>query len=167
MTTLRKLGMLCALMAVFALGMQLHAVDPATKARRDNLSHRLMCTCGCNELLGECSHAGCTSSTAMLHELDNYLAAGKTDEQILAAFSDKYGPTVLAAPNAKGFNLIAWILPFALLILGLLGIIIIIRRTQRKDAVALAENRTSAAPAPVTDSVLERIRRETGGEDSK
>ncbi len=154
-------------LALLALAVQLHAVDPATKARRDNLSHRMMCTCGCNELLGECSHAGCQSSTTMLHELDNYLAAGQSDEQILTAFSEKYGPTVLAAPSAKGFNLVAWITPFALLVLGLVGIILVIRRTQQRQSVALAQNGSSEASAEINKAVLKRIRRETGGEDSK
>ena len=103
----------------------------------------------------------------MLRELDNFLADGKSDKEILAAFTDKYGPTVLAAPEAKGFHLVAWIAPFALLLAGLVGIIVLIRHTQRKYALTHAQNGTTEAAAPVADSMLERIRRETGGEDSK
>lgn len=167
MTVMRKFRVSMLFLVLMALGAPIHAVDAPNKARRDNLSHRMMCTCGCNELLGECSHAGCTSSTTMLHELDVYLSSGKSDEQILAAFSEKYGPTVLAAPSAKGFNLVAWITPFALLVLGLIGIIVVIRRTQQKQSVALAQNGSSEAPAGINKAVLKRIRRETGGEDSK
>lgn len=103
----------------------------------------------------------------MLRELDTYLAGGKNDKEILAAFTDKYGPTVLAAPEAKGFHLVAWFAPFTLLLAGLVGIIVLIRHTQRKHALTAAQNGTTEATAPLDDSMLERIRRETGGEDSK
>ena len=103
----------------------------------------------------------------MLRELDNYLAGGKNDKEILAAFTDKYGPTVLAAPEAKGFHLVAWFAPFTLLLLGLVGIIVLIRHTQRKYKLTHAQSGTTEAAAPLDDSILERIRRDTGGEDSK
>ena len=33
------------------------------RARASNdLGHRLMCTCGCAQLLGECNHVGCPES---------------------------------------------------------------------------------------------------------
>lgn len=35
-------------------------------SRYVDLDHRLMCTCGCAEVLGECNHVGCTSSTGSL-----------------------------------------------------------------------------------------------------
>jgi len=39
----------------------------------------------------------------------------------------KYGPTVLAAPSAQGFNRVAWIMPFAVLLLGILGTMMLVR----------------------------------------
>jgi len=84
-------------------------------ARFENLGHRLMCACGCAQLLGECNHVGCPSSTNERKELVAAIAADKNDRDILALFSAKYGGSIKAAPHTVGFELIAWIAPFAVL----------------------------------------------------
>ena len=35
---------------------------PIDVYKRQDLNHRLMCTCGCAQVLGECDHAGCPGS---------------------------------------------------------------------------------------------------------
>jgi cytochrome c-type biogenesis protein CcmH/NrfF len=145
-----------------ALCFTLGATDQS--ARYNNLSHRMMCNCGCNELLGECSHVGCQSSTTMLRELREQLSGGHTDQEILAAFTDEYGATVLAAPTTKGFNLVVWIAPFALLPLGALGIILFIRKSGKKYAVAGGVQNQQATVDPQMEAMRERIRRETDEE---
>jgi len=55
-------AMLCLI--VFAL---LGASDEG--ARFNNLGHRLMCVCSCNQILLECNHVGCTYSDRMRGEL--------------------------------------------------------------------------------------------------
>lgn len=130
------------------------------------LGHKLMCTCGCAQLLGECNHVGCTESTRENAELRAALAAGDSDSQILAAFSAKYGATVLAAPPTHGFDLVAWIAPFAVFGAALLGTILLIRRWA---GIAGARGE-SAAPVdmkslePEERARRERIRRETGAD---
>jgi len=37
--------------------------------RFNDLGHRLMCVCGCNQILLECNHVGCTYSERMRGEL--------------------------------------------------------------------------------------------------
>src|SRR6202049_1071876 len=110
-------AMLCLI--VFAL---LGASDEGT--RFNNLGHRLMCMCGCNQVLLECNHVGCTYSDRMRGELialiskddNNGGSSGggvNNDSMILQAFVQKYGNTVLSAPTTTGFNRVAWIMPFA------------------------------------------------------
>jgi len=123
-----------------------------------------MCQCGCAQLLGECDHVGCPDRDKELSELTTQLAAGLTDQQILDTFVLKYGMTVLAAPPAKGFNLVAWIAPFAVFTAALLGTILLIRRWG-----GLGGKRQAAAAEPVyVDPAererIDRIRRETGSE---
>ena len=43
-------------------------------------------------------------------------------------FAAKYGATVLAAPTTQGFDLVAWIAPFAVFAAALLGTILLVRR---------------------------------------
>jgi cytochrome c-type biogenesis protein CcmH/NrfF len=61
-------------------------------------------------------------------ELSADIASGMSDKQIFSAFSAKYGATVLAAPTTHGFDLLAWIAPFAVFGAALLGTILLIRR---------------------------------------
>ena len=45
------------------------APTDAQHARFTDLGHRMMCTCGCNQVLLECNHVGCTVSDKMSAEL--------------------------------------------------------------------------------------------------
>lgn len=44
--------------------------------------------------------------------------AGKSKDEILQYFTERYGPWILRSPPAKGFNVLAWLLPIAALLLG-------------------------------------------------
>jgi cytochrome c-type biogenesis protein CcmH/NrfF len=153
-----------AVLAV-AICFSLGATTPAS--RMNTLSHQLMCQCGCAQLLGECDHVGCPDRDKELSELTTNMAAGLTDQQIMDAFVAKYGATVLAAPTTKGFDLVAWIAPFAVFAAALLGTILLIRRwgglgfERRAQAVGAV-----AQPAdPAEQERLDRVRRETGSEN--
>ncbi len=132
-------------------------------SRFNNLSHRLMCTCGCAQLLGECNHVGCPNSPQELAELRAAIAGGTSDDDILASFASKYGATVLAAPTTHGFDLVAWIAPFAVFAAALLGTVLLVRRwagVSVSPTPAVAGNAANEDPA---DRVRrETIRRETG-----
>jgi cytochrome c-type biogenesis protein CcmH len=148
-------ALLLALAVCFSVG-----ASNAT-IRYNDINHRLMCTCGCAQLLGECNHVGCPSSGPMLNELSAAIASGATDQQILSSFAAKYGVTVLAAPPTHGFSLVAWIAPFAVFAAALLGTILLVRRW--------SVGRTSAFAAQPTDPAMtalrEKVRRETEASD--
>src|ERR1700755_1390533 len=95
--------------AVVAFGAQ--ASDTAHGARYQKLSHAMMCPCGCNQLLGECNHVGCTYSDKMRSQLAASIDHGDDDTTIFHAFQDEYGPTALAAPMFTHFNQFSWWVP--------------------------------------------------------
>jgi cytochrome c-type biogenesis protein CcmH len=146
-----------ALMLAIAVCFSVGATDAG--ARYNDLNHRLMCTCGCAEILGECNHVGCTSSTEELNLLRAGLNAGKSDKEILDSFVAKYGAVVLAAPTKEGFDLVAWIAPFAVFAAALLGTILLVRRW----SFGKKQSATQAAD-PAMDALREKIRRETDGD---
>ncbi len=96
-------------------------------AHFNKLGHQLMCACGCNQVLLECNHVGCTYSDRMRNELSAGLERGDSDSLVLQSFVQKYGSTVLAAPTSKGFNRVAWIMPFAVFLLAIFGTIWLVR----------------------------------------
>jgi hypothetical protein len=151
---------LLAIAVCFSLG----ASDSGS--RIDNLGHRLMCTCGCAQLLGECDHYGCPSRSEELATLNTAVASGQSDRQIMDAFAAKYGVTVLAAPRTQGFDLVAWIAPFAVFAAALIGTILLVRRWSGKaGATAQAEAMQPLSNDPADRERLEQIRRETGAEE--
>ena len=155
-------GAQAALLAV-AICFSLGASTPT--ARLNTLSHHLMCQCGCAQMLGECDHVGCPDRDKELSELSAAIDSGLGDQQILDAFAQKYGETVLAAPRTTGFDLVAWIAPFAVFAAALLGTILLIRRWGGLGGGPPAA--TAGGPAaldPAEQERLERIRRETSND---
>lgn len=144
--------MALALAFVAVLGMG--ATD--TSARFNDLGNKLMCTCGCGQVLLQCNHLGCPGLTRESAELHADLARGMSNNAILIAFQNEYGPTVLAAPMLTRFNMIAWIVPPLLLGLGILGTVLLVRRwRQRVTAMA------PVAQSPEIRALREQVRRET------
>jgi cytochrome c-type biogenesis protein CcmH/NrfF len=60
------------------------------------------------------------------------IAEGLDKQQIKAALVDAYGPDVLGEPEAKGFDLSAWIVPGALVAAAALGVALLARRWRRR-----------------------------------
>jgi cytochrome c-type biogenesis protein CcmH/NrfF len=143
---LLQLGMLSLAVSVF-----LGAGDEA--GRVNNLGHRLMCVCGCNQILLECNHVGCQYSDRMRGELVAAVERGDSDDLTLQAFVQKYGTTVMAAPTTQGFNRVAWVMPYLALVLGLTTVVLIVRAWKMRPLAMPADG-----VAPVSGAELERFR---------
>jgi cytochrome c-type biogenesis protein CcmH len=127
----------------------------ADEARFENLGHKLMCVCGCNQVLLECNHVGCPRSDGMREELAANLGRGDNDDLVLQDFVQKYGPTVLLAPTAVGFDRVAWIMPYLVLVLGLTTVVLVVR-VWRGRPLVLPEG----SVAPVSGAAMERFRQQ-------
>ena len=85
------------------------------------LSDKFMCLCGCGSTIKTCPHEDCGFAIPFKKELAEKVQKGETKEQIINYFVGKHGQQILSAPPKKGFNLTAWITPFAaIIIVGLL-----------------------------------------------
>ena len=127
--------------------------DEPTEAER--VYGRLMCNCGCNQVLGECTHVGCPNSVPMRAEVDRHLADGHTPEETVTMFVNKYGPNIRSAPPGDGwFNVSAWVAPFVALGAGATAVTLYVVHMLRRGR--------SASPAPKTagDATLERLENE-------
>jgi cytochrome c-type biogenesis protein CcmH len=127
-------------------------------ARFTDLGHRMMCVCGCNQILLECNHVGCTYSDRMRGELMASLDRGDSDDLTLQSFVQKYGTTVLAAPTKQGFNRVAWIIPYLVLVLGLLATMFIVRAWRGRQTLPAMVTRADDA---AMDLYRRQARRET------
>jgi len=131
-----------------------------TGTRLNNLGHKLMCTCGCGQVLMECNHVGCQSSDSMRRELVAGITRGDSDDQILNWFVEKYGPVVLAAPTKTGFNRVAWLMPYCTLLVGLGLTAFLIRMWRSRSKAAPAASLAAVGPAAL-DGLRRRVHEET------
>ncbi len=145
---------------VFVAFTMLGASSPS--ARYNRLGHDLMCACGCGQILLECNHVGCPDSPGQIADLHAQLDAGVSDDAVFKFFSAKYGPTILAEPVRGGFDDVAWVGPFAFLLLGIVLILVLLRLWRARHARLVPE--PPLLPTPAADALRDRIRDETNYE---
>ncbi len=112
----------------------------ASAATVGDIASQLICQCGCTLVLENCTHEECHSRENMTNLIAQQLDQGQSEEQIIQLFVTQYGEQVLASPPKRGFNLTAWILPFAAILVGGGVIYFLIRRwvrTGQSSAVAV------------------------------
>ena len=124
----RKLSVM-ALVALFTVLSSL-TVYAATK---DDVAKELVCQCGCNLQLTNCSHGECMSRDGMLRVINQKLEQGQTKDAIIQSFVAEYGEKVLASPPKQGFNLTAWIAPFAAILIGAVLIYLAVKKWVKRS----------------------------------
>ena len=74
----------------------------------------------------------------MRAQVRELLAGGASRREVLAWFSapERYGPGVLAEPPRSGLNLIAWIVPGAIVVAALAGGLLTLRAMRTRNDVA-------------------------------
>ena len=131
-----------------------HVVDPAftpvvpKSALEKDLYKSLICMCGTcgRQLVGECT---CGYAADMRAEIGNLVKMGLTRDQVLQYYIKKYGSQEpLAMPVDKGFNRLAWLLPYVLGAGGLLMLGSAAIKWSRHPTTTAA----TAAPAPAAPS---------------
>ncbi len=134
---LKKVGITLLLFLLFVSPVR---ADSATVS---DISDQLICQCGCTLILSNCTHTECGSREAMTTLIEQKLTQGQSEEEIMQFFVAQYGEQVLASPPKRGFNLVAWVLPFAA-ILGGGGVVYValkkwVRKGQRSQTNTMPE----------------------------
>lgn len=100
-------------------------------SQAERLGAEIGCTCGTCPLrpIATC---GCGFADTMLVRLDTEVAAGGTDNEIMAIFAADYGNSIRIKPEGTGFDLMVWAVPMVLLMVGAvsMGAVISIWRSQ-------------------------------------
>ena len=79
------------------------------------VSKELMCTCGCGKIVYDCL---CDTAKDLRAQVDELVAEGLNKQEILDRFHEKYGDTILATPNKSGLELVLWLTPVGIAVLG-------------------------------------------------
>ena len=116
-----------ALLAVLALAVAAPAGASERHPSLAELEGEVMCPT-CHTTLDE-------SNSAIAQQIKTFIrvriAEGKTKSQIKAELVDNFGPSILAAPPKRGWDLLAWALPLGGLGLGAIVLAILARRWTR------------------------------------
>ena len=104
--------------------------DPVLEARLANLSKELRCLVCQNETLAD-SRAGLAED--LRREIREQMKAGKSDKEIVAFLTDRYGQFILYRPRVTPVTYLLWFGPFVLLLAGLAVLFRYIKT--RRDAI--------------------------------
>ena len=124
--------------------------DPVAARREVELAKQLRCLVCQNETIAD-SRAGL--AVDLRNKLREQMAAGKSDKEIIAFMTERYGDFVLYKPPMKATTVLLWAGPFLLLAIGLL----VGWRVVRARAAA-------SRPQPLSAADRERAERLLGGE---
>jgi len=129
-------------------------VEDELDIRVRNLSQQLRCLVCQNETLAD-SQADLAAD--LKRQIREQMKAGKSDEEILAFLTDRYGDFVLYRPPVKRRTYLLWFGPFILLGLGLFGLFRYIRsrREEIQEQPLSAEEHKRARELLHTDSEKE------------
>ncbi|MBV8136140.1 MAG: cytochrome c-type biogenesis protein CcmH [Deltaproteobacteria bacterium] len=150
---MRRLGFYAAalgglvLVFSFALGGDL-AVRAAERPTLATISQALTCQCGCGLTVANCNHPTCSFSVPVREQIESMIGKGESGTQIIAFYRQKYGEKILSAPTTEGFNMVAWVMPFLVVVLGGALIVYSARRWRSLPAPGGA----SAVPSPQAEA---------------
>jgi cytochrome c-type biogenesis protein CcmH len=136
---------------LLALGAAGAAAASEQKPTLPELERELICPT-CHESLA-------VSSSPIADRMRSFIrariAAGDTKGEIKSKLVDQFGESVLAAPPKHGFNLLAWLLPFAGLGLGAAALAVLARRWSRAREDSVTTDPSGNGRGPL-DPELER-----------
>jgi len=135
----------------------------SASARAKEVGMHIKCLCkGCDMTAGGCAHPGgafsgpCDTAKSELREIDEHLANGETEQQVIDAFVAKYGTIAYVEPPKHGFGLVAWVMPVVYSIIGLAVVVLVVRKWASRKPVAASANAPSTPAVPA--DILARAR---------
>jgi cytochrome c-type biogenesis protein CcmH len=98
-----------------------------SEADVERIEESLVCMCEtCPRLVLKTCMCGYAEN--MKREVRSLVDEGKTEDEVIQVFVDRYGERVLALPVQEGFNLTAYVAPFLAILFGAGIIVTLIRR---------------------------------------
>lgn len=129
-----KLAQVILLISLFVFMAQ-----PAMALQVSDVSGEFICMCGCNLVLKDCSGMQCGVYSRLTNLISDKIRQGMGKEQIMQFMKINFKEVILAAPEKKGFNLIAWIMPFAVVLAGAFLLYQVLGSWVRKESAVARE----------------------------
>jgi cytochrome c-type biogenesis protein CcmH len=144
--------------AIWLAALTVAAVASSGKTSLEEVSEGLTCQCGCGLTVANCNHPQCEFSVPVRQQIEAMITRGMGREQIIGFFQKKYGEKILSAPTSEGFNLLAWIMPFAAVFAGCFMIVGAISRWHTNHIVQ--DGTLEGRPEPDDPEMKRRLEQE-------
>lgn len=131
------------------------AAAAVARASFPDIENDVMCV-SCREPLAVAQSPQAYAERAYIRGL---IAQGLSKPEIEQRLLAEYGPAVLGRPPAHGFNLTVYVLPPAILLLGLITLAITLPRWRRRS---LAQTDRANVPPPLSPAETQRLDAELG-----
>lgn len=125
MRRLKSLG-LFALLATLSIAQNpMDFMSPEIK----RVGMKLACLCGsCRNTVGDCSMIACGYAFPARQKIKQLQTMGASDQNIVGRFVKEQGKKALSQPEATGFGLLGWLMPGFALALGLIALLVYVKR---------------------------------------
>ena len=128
------------------------AADPALEARMTRITAELRCLVCQNQTIAD-SNAGL--AVDLRRETRAMLRQGKTDAEIIAYMTARYGDFVLYRPPLKSTTTLLWFGPAAMLVVGATVLVLVLRRRTRLAADAFEPDADDDADGPAAEAAAD------------
>ncbi len=146
--TSRKLFIICTIVFVFLFITHpvLGATSPNLEDRTREIASELRCVVCQNLSVADSPSEMAQQMRGIVRE---QLQAGKSPEEVKEFFVSKYGDWVLLKPKTTGFSALLWILPYVVLVVGVITALWFIRRWTANKKLSEGTNPSQVAqPLP-------------------
>jgi cytochrome c-type biogenesis protein CcmH len=123
--------------------------DVVVEAQVQRLSEELRCLVCQNQTIAD-SHAELAQD--LKQEIREMATKGMSDQAIIDYLVERYGDFVRYRPPLKASTLLLWLGPFALMLTGVIGLVVMLRRREK----VLADNPLSAVEARKVRELLDK-----------
>ena len=167
MINVKRIAVFCLLLIAGVAPLLLAQAPYSARAKEVGMHIKCLCK-GCDMTAGGCAHPGgafsgpCESAKNELKEIDEHLAKGESEQQIIDAFVQEYGTIAYVEPPKHGFGLVAWVMPIAYAIVGLALVVFVVRKWAARKPAAAPPTASAAPSAP--NEALARARAQAARE---
>lgn len=107
------------------------AQDPVLEARMQRIASELRCLVCQNQTIADSQAALAVDLRQQVREM---LQRGQSDQQVIDFMTQRYGDFVLYRPPLKGSTALLWYGPALMLVIGVVALVLVVRRRQRLGA---------------------------------
>jgi cytochrome c-type biogenesis protein CcmH len=144
----------CIAFSVIAKDAKPASDDPVLEARVMNLSKELRCLVCQNETLAD---SRADLAVDLRNQIREQMKAGKSDKEIIAFLTERYGKFILFRPPMDATTYLLWFGPFVVLLAGL----ILLFRYVKQRRELIVEQPLSAEERRRADTLLKTPGKET------